>query len=164
MHAISGSNEEKEMTMKPIRTIMAAFAAFTMSLATNAYAGGGGPHVRVINGQQPASMTGYLKLDGIAGESADKKKSKHIEVLSWSWGAEPRNGAAGSANITLKRGFASLSSGQRIGSMTVVLKGRRGAQRYTLENVYVTSYQTAGSAADTRPTETLSLNFEKIKY
>src|SRR5258708_8889413 len=51
------------------------------------------------------AFDGFLKVDGIDGESTDDKHKNEIEVLSFHWGvSQPRSGSASSAgSLTAER-------------------------------------------------------------
>lgn len=131
-----------------------------------------------------AAVDYFLKIDGIPGESTDEKHKDQIDVESWSWGetntAGHSTGGGGGAgkvafqdfHFTMKVNKASpklmqaAASGQHIKEavLTAQLSGERGQEflEIKMTNVFVTSYQTGGSAGDL-PTESISLNFTKIE-
>lgn len=125
----------------------------------------------------PASamkIDGFLKVPDIPGEARSGGTDGWIEVTSVSFGgrARPAGKGAGVSNITLKRGVhsAALERAARVKTKfpwaTLRVSdssARAGYIEYKLENVYISSYQTssAGARSDI-PTETLSLNFDKI--
>ena len=126
----------------------------------------------------------FLKIDGIPGESLDSKHKDEIEVLSWSWGethegAVSSGGGAGSGKVAmddlhvstqLSRASPALllacASGKHIKS--AVLTGRKAGKgqmeylTFSLSDVLVSGYQTAGSEAEA-PLDSISLNFSKIE-
>lgn len=133
----------------------------------------------------PADAAGYLKIGDIKGESVDDAHKGEIEILSWSWGETQSGSAAASGMPTGKRQHKPLTitkrvdkaspllqqaatSGKMIDKMDLTLPKEGGRAEeyvtYELERVYITSYQTGGSAGgDVVPTETISLNYEEIK-
>lgn len=129
----------------------------------------------------------YLKLDGIDGESQDGVYEKHIEVLSWSWGAtQPGTfhyGSGGSAGRVAMTDLSIVkymdnssntimgkcSSGKHIEKAELFLrksgqgKNPKPFQIYTMQPVIISSYSTGGSGGEDQLTETLTLNFGKIE-
>ncbi|HEV2555666.1 MAG TPA: type VI secretion system tube protein Hcp [Bosea sp. (in: a-proteobacteria)] len=128
-----------------------------------------------------------LEIDGIKGESQDKKLKDMIEVDSFSWGvsnggshASGTGGGAGKANFqdihfTSSVGKASptlalsCANGKHISKAVLhVRKQGEDQQEYytiTLEDLLVSSYQSGDAAGGTTvPTDQFSLNFAKIKY
>ena len=119
----------------------------------------------------------FLKIDGIPGESLDSKHKDEIEVLSWSWGethegAVSSGGGAGSGKVAMDDLHVSTqlllacASGKHIKS--AVLTGRKACKgqmeylTFSLSDVLVSGYQTAGSQAEA-PLDSISLNFSKIE-
>jgi type VI secretion system secreted protein Hcp len=128
----------------------------------------------------------FLKIDGIPGESQDTKHKGEIDVGNWSWGetatvptALGTGGGAGKVTIqpftfTARISKASpllmmaCASGRHI--KNAVLTARRGGKAQAefltiaLEDVLVSSYQTAGGAEDGSPLlDSISLNFRTIR-
>jgi len=129
----------------------------------------------------------FLKIDGIPGESADSKHKDEIDVETWSWGEAnpvPHGGGSGAGagrveiqdfNFTARFSKASpnlmlaCASGKHF--KDAVLRARRGAGKsqadfltFSLSDVLVSSYQTAGAeAGDVAPVDSVSLNFSKIQ-
>jgi type VI secretion system secreted protein Hcp len=131
----------------------------------------------------PAAVDYFLKLPDVPGESTDAQHPDEIVILSYSWGVQgPTASGGGGAGVAtfgdvvcvkeMDRAspelFNRLASGAVLPTATLV--GRRaGAQPFEfmkieLENVMVTSIQSSGAAAGDVPTETLSLNYEKIRW
>jgi len=127
-----------------------------------------------------AAVDMFIKIDGIDGESRDKDHSGWIEVESFSWGAS-RGGnrqadsvIPGSLTITKSIDQASPSlmqacvSGKDLGEVFVGLittdeKTERDQYiTYKLMKVRLTSCATSDS--DDRPTESITLNYDKIDY
>ena len=137
----------------------------------------------------PIPATDYLlEIDGIKGESADKKHKDSIDIESFSWGASQTavhssGGGGGAGKVSFQDFhftkaidrstpllFKRVATGEHI--KKAVLFGRKaggGQQEYlkiTLSDVLVSSYkvepQAPGSGAG--PTEEVSLNFAKIEY
>jgi len=126
----------------------------------------------------------FLKIDGIPGESQDAKHKGEIDVEAWSWGetASVPSGAGGGAGkvdiqpLTLTAGLSKASpqlmlacaSGKHIKS--AVLTGRRAGKgqaeflTFVLEDLLVSSYQTAGGAGgEIGPFDSLTLDFSSIR-
>jgi type VI secretion system secreted protein Hcp len=129
----------------------------------------------------------FLKIDGIAGESADAKHKSEIDIESWSWGANNKGnmaqgggGGAGKVsmhdfNFVMKENKASpllmlaCAQGQHIKSAQLTCrKAGTDAQEFLtikFTDLLVSSFQTGGSAqGDHVPVDQISLNFAKIEY
>lgn len=135
-------------------------------------------------------MAGYLKIDGIEGESVDKGHEKWINLLSVSQGlSRPmKAGASGSTrqrasvdlgDVVLVKELDSstpklihaLCDGKNFKEVLIDLctstggDGRVPYYQWKLEQVFITSYDVSGAATDGGvPTESMSLNFEKIHW
>lgn len=134
------------------------------------------------------SGAGYIKFDGVDGESADGRHEKWIDILSMSQtihrsqAVDPTTGASTRGAVVLgdivctkeldkstPKLAEAICTGRVFPLVEIELAAPvGGAQqtyyRYELKNVMVTSYSFAGSGQDgTRPVEQLSLNFEEIK-
>jgi type VI secretion system secreted protein Hcp len=128
-----------------------------------------------------------LEIDGIKGESQDKKHKDTIEVESFSWGAsQPGSFASGSGGGAGKASFQDLhftstvnkaspllakacATGQHIKKAVLFVRKAGGAQEdfysVTLEDVLISSYQSGGHGGSTAlPTDQFSLNYAKIKF
>jgi type VI secretion system secreted protein Hcp len=129
----------------------------------------------------------FLKLDGIPGESVDKKHKDEIEILSFSWGVSNSGsigsgggGGEGKANFSDFNFVSSLqksspklwltcATGQHIKQAVLTCRKAGGDNfefyKVTLTDVLVSSYQSGGSAqgSDTRPTDSFSLAYAKIR-
>lgn len=130
----------------------------------------------------------FLKLDGIDGESRDRTHQKWIEIHSWSWGeanvGASSSGAAGGKvsvqdmhftcpiNAASPLLFKACATGQHIKKAT--LSCRQAADKHkeylqiNLADCLVSSYEPGGTSdgrakVDDRPTESLSLNFQKME-
>ena len=113
------------------------------------------------------SATDYLlKLEGIKGESKDGRHIDEIIIESYSF-----NTAAKSVSIERFRSpIASpkiqeaCSTGRLIKKAVLFVRKAPGSDeflKYELENVLISSYRVSGSAS--KPGESFSLNFERIK-
>ena len=128
----------------------------------------------------------FLKIDGIEGESTDKKHAKEIDVDAWTWGesqtgsgAPGGGGGAGKVSMqdfsfTMKFNKASpklmlaCATGKHIKSATLaVRKAGQGQQDYltlTFVDVLVSSFQTGGSeASGLLPLDHVSLRYARIE-
>lgn len=172
------------------RRWLAGLAVAAVLLGAIALAGSAGG--RVGNGATPPvppgtegpTMSYRMTIDGPGGTGP----GEWIDVLSWSWGMSQSGtsssgggGGAGKVSIQdfsftkesdktstkLMQACASGSHFQKVVIDFVVTDNKDPENRYMqyeLTNVLVTSFQTGGSAGgDDRPTEQVTLNFEKIK-
>jgi type VI secretion system secreted protein Hcp len=127
----------------------------------------------------------FLKIDGIKGESKVKGKEEQIDVLAWSWGMSQSGtghvgGGSGSGKVSvqdlhvtkyLDKASCDLifhcASGKHIPKAELVVrKAGENALEYlkvSMEDILVTSVSTGGSGGEDRITESLSLNFAKVK-
>ena len=127
----------------------------------------------------------FLEVDGIKGESGDAGHKGAITVLAWSWGLSNSGtfhtgsgGGSGKANfqdlsVTKYVDLASAdlayscASGKHL--KTVKLFVRKAGESpleyltYQMEDILVTSSSTGGSGGEDRFTESVTLNFAKIK-
>jgi type VI secretion system secreted protein Hcp len=134
-----------------------------------------------------ASSDFLLKIDGIDGESQDKKHKGEIDLLSWSWsesntGSHSRGGGGGGSgkvamqdfHFTMKVNKASpklmlaCATGQHILSATLTCRKAGGEQQEYMtvkfSDLMISSYQTGGSeGSDSLPTEQIAFNFSKIE-
>jgi type VI secretion system secreted protein Hcp len=128
----------------------------------------------------------FLKLDGVKGESLDKKYKGEIDVLAWSWGmsnsgtAHVGGGAgAGKANVqdlSISKYIDKASAPTHLAALTgkhfkeatlVVRKAGENPQEYitiTMTTVLITSVSAGGSGGEDRLTENVTLNFAKVKF
>ena len=130
-----------------------------------------------------------LEIDGIKGESVDKKFPGAMEIESFSWGVTNAGsfsmgtgGGAGKASlqdfhITTNLSSASpvlmqsCATGQHIKKAILHVRkqggGIEGSQleyySWKFTDLLVTSFQTGGSSGSPLPTEQISLNFAKIE-
>lgn len=133
-------------------------------------------------------MAGYIKFDGIDGESVDKDHKGWINILSFGQAIhQPGGGSTGTArrrgdvilddiNVAKLLDKASPKIAESVCKGKVFSKveieltasytdaGRVTYYRYELKNVLVTSYNVSGAAqSEDVPAEDFSLNFEEIK-
>ncbi len=133
-------------------------------------------------------MSGFLKFDGVEGESKDKNHEKWSRIESFGQGmTQPGGGATGA---TRRRGSVimddiavskemdkaspkiaeALCTGKVFPKVEIHLVANYGGEdrqtyyAYELKNVLVTGYNVGGSAqAEDVPMEDFTLNFEEIK-
>lgn len=128
----------------------------------------------------------FLKLDGIAGESADSKHKGEIDIQSFSFGVTQagtasHGGGAGagkasfqdlkiikpadkaSPNLMLK-----CATGEHIKEAILTVRKAGGQQqeyyKIKLSDLIVSSFQNNGSGENSIPVESVSLNFAKIEF
>lgn len=126
-----------------------------------------------------------LEIDGIKGESKDKKHKETIEINSFSWGLSQSasfygggGGGAGKASFqditfTTQANKTSpllanrCATGEHIKKATLFVRkaGKEQLDYYkiVLEDLIVTSFQNSGGGGDI-PSESFSLAYAKIKY
>ena len=130
-----------------------------------------------------AEAAGYLKFEGVKGESTDKDHQDWIDVLSVRWDTQkPATSATGERVMRPRMGAGSVTITKRVDKASPVLMRRNSSGRhidkvvidatyggaratymkYELKDVRITSYTTAG--ADERMTETITLNYQKIRF
>lgn len=135
-------------------------------------------------------MAGYMKIDGVDGESTDAGHEKWINLLSVSQGlSRPmKAGASGSTRqrastdvgdvVVVKEMDSSttkliqaLCDGKNYKEILIDLctstgkEGRVPYYQWKLEKCFITSYDVSGGATDgSVPTESLSINFERIHW
>lgn len=127
----------------------------------------------------------FLKIDGIKGESKDKKHKDEIDLMSWSWGesnagSHAQGGGGGAGKVSMQDFHFTMqinkatpelmlacASGKHIASAVLVCRKAGGEQEEYLEikfsDLLVSSFQTGNGGSET-PVEQISLNFSKIEY
>ena len=117
------------------------------------------------------AMSGYLKIGDIKGESKDEGHKDWIDILSVDWD-EGSSAAARQVVVTRTLDKASpkiveaIADGANFRAVSLDAPddradaGQQTYLRYELENARVTSYSI--DASGDIPTETITLNFEKI--
>jgi type VI secretion system secreted protein Hcp len=132
-----------------------------------------------------AAVDYFLKIDGIPGESRDRKHKGEIELESFRWGVaqtgSPGAGGGGGAGkvqvhdfhfvMTVNKAspklFLACASGQHIKQATFVgRKAGKGQQEFLLykfTDVLISSYQTGGGSGETLPMDQVSLSFARIE-
>jgi len=141
-----------------------------------------------VGGIAPSLAAGFLELEGIEGETADKNHQGWIDILSFSHGMTRwegdrdrlmtpplSTGSTGPGELTISRLAESpLSSlylscvrGKELGGARIDLCAGKGRKRscveYVLSKVTVLSLEVSRPDGE-RPTETLTLGFEKMKW
>lgn len=133
------------------------------------------------------AMSMILDLDGVGGESKVDGYTDKIDILSYSLGFHQSatghrgggsaGGVSGATDLSVVKYLDKSSSQLSVRCLTgshfpkvtfYVLKsvGDDSKEPYyviTMENVIVSSYSLGGTPSEDQPTETISLNFEKIK-
>ncbi|OYW67579.1 MAG: Hcp1 family type VI secretion system effector [Bosea sp. 12-68-7] len=127
-----------------------------------------------------------LVLDGIKGESTDKKLEGNIDISSFSWGlSNAGTHAVGTGGGKAKASFQDIhftaptskaspnlaqacANGKHIKKAVLhVRKAGEQQQEYytlTLEDLLVSSYQSGDSSGGGDATDQFALNFAKVKY
>jgi type VI secretion system secreted protein Hcp len=128
----------------------------------------------------------FLELDGVKGESVDKKHKDKIDILGWQWGISNTGtfhhgsgGGAGKASfndITVSKYVDAASANIMLycangkhfakGKIIVRKAGGENALEYLtveLHNVLVTGYNLGGGGGQERLVENVALNFAKVK-
>jgi type VI secretion system secreted protein Hcp len=127
----------------------------------------------------------FLELEGVKGESVDKTHKGKIDILSWSWGLSNTGtlhhgsgGGAGKASfqdITVTKYVDAASPNLMLycaggkhfakGKIIVRKAGDTPLEYLTIEfdKVMVAAYQTGGSGGEERISESVTLNFAKVK-
>jgi type VI secretion system secreted protein Hcp len=125
----------------------------------------------------------FLQIVGIEGESRDAKHKGWLDVASWSWGEShpepPVHGGGGGAgkaqfqdfhfvirvNKASPQLFLACASGKHIKEAKLAArKAGKGQQEYltwTFSDILVSNFQV--SASSEVPTESVSLNYAKVK-
>ncbi len=134
-----------------------------------------------------AKFDAFLKIDGVEGESEDSKHKKEIEVLSFHFGASNASsmgmgggGGTGKADVhdlsfSFTHGSASpklfefCCNGKHIPKAILTNRKAGGDDpleflKITLSDVFVTSYNAAGSTGADLPIDQATLSFTKIEH
>ena len=128
----------------------------------------------------------YMHIEGIPGESQAEGHHNEFDIYAFSWGetntrALGGGGGAGSGKVSMQdfhftkpagksspKLFLACASGRHLPAVQIVVttlgnEREQNLQRYVLSDCIISSYQTGGDG-DSRPTESLSLNFTKIEF
>ncbi len=128
----------------------------------------------------------FIKIGDIKGESRDASHKDEIDVLSWSWGMSQSGtmhsgggGGSGKVNVAdlnitkwIDKSTPNLMKSCCNGEVLkeAVLKVRKAGKKpleyvtFKMTDVIITSVQTGGSGGDEQITETITLNFAKVRY
>src|SRR5215813_9384776 len=132
-----------------------------------------------------AAFDAFLKIEGIDGESQDSKLPKHIELLSYSFGATQTGsfsygGGGGAGKVQFQdfhfnkrcdcassELYNRCSTGKHIPKAELLVRKAGGEQqvyfKVTFEDIIVSSQTVSGQGAgDPIPQETISFNFSKM--
>jgi type VI secretion system Hcp family effector len=173
-----------------VRTALLIGGAFmVVTLPASAQSAAPTPVVAVQAPVQPAPAiapkpTRFLMVDGIAGESIDAAHPGWIEIGSFQWGTTPASAPSGAGSRVARTGGVSsfvftknvdkasaalhkaAVEGSHIKTVVLDLVSHTKGEYYqaTMSDVLVSSYR--ANAGQTRPTESMTLNFAKldIKY
>ncbi len=124
----------------------------------------------------------FFEIDGIKGESTDRKHKDWIEIESWSWGANQTSsqsggGGAGKVNVqdfsfvaksstASPEMMSSVAKGEHIKSAQLAVRKAGGKQSdyltLKLTDVLITNYQSKGTN-ESRPTDNVTVNYGKLK-
>ena len=126
----------------------------------------------------------FLKVNGVKGESKDKKHAGEIDILAWSWGVSNSGSAHGGGGVGAgKANVQDISLTKYIDkSSTDLLKSACSGKHFTdakltvrkaggqpleyliltLNDVMVTALSTGGSGGEDRLTENVTLTFSKF--
>jgi type VI secretion system secreted protein Hcp len=125
------------------------------------------------------ASNGFLKLDGVTGDSQDESHGGEIEIQSFSWGASNSSGSAGGAGKANISDFSIVKicdqatpvlfqrccNGDKSATADVTLRSTAGGQveflKIHFEDVYVTSWQSSGQCDGSVPMESVSFSFDK---
>jgi type VI secretion system secreted protein Hcp len=130
----------------------------------------------------------FMDIDGVKGESVDKKHSKTIDVLAWSWGMAQSGtthmgpgGGSGKVQVhdlsfTKYVDSASpqlmlfCSNGKHLKEAKLFIRRAAGEKeggleylKITMNEIIITSLSTGGSGGEDRFTEHVTLNFADVK-
>jgi type VI secretion system secreted protein Hcp len=126
----------------------------------------------------------FMKIEGVDGESKDKKHTKEIDVLAWSWGmsnsgSAHTGGGAGAGKVNVQdlsftkyvdsaspKLMLACCNGKHYDQalLTVRKAGEKPVEyiKIKLTEVLITSISTGGSGGEDRLTENVTLNFAKV--
>jgi len=128
----------------------------------------------------------YMKIEGIDGDVHAEGHENWHEIFSFSWGesqsaSNSQGGGGGAGRVSMSdltvmkmsgKGSPLLmfacASGKLLPAVQMeMVRTTEGQglilQRWTLTNAMITSFQVSGSGGEV-PTESISLNYTKIKY
>ncbi len=127
------------------------------------------------------AFDGFIKIDGIKGETADHKHKEEIEVFSYTWGCKQSGSSssgsgAGAGKVQVddfsfvKRYdksspilFMKCCTGEHIKDALFTVRKAGGEQvefiKLKFTDLVITSIQTGGSGSDEIPMETVAFTF-----
>src|SRR5262245_26811220 len=127
----------------------------------------------------------FLKIDDVEGDSDDRNHKGEIDVQSFSWGeSQAGTGGAGGGGGTGRVSFQDFHFTMLVNKASPVLmaacatgkhfkeakltcrKGGGGGVEFLtikMNDILVSSYQTAGNTGDDVPVDEIGLNFAKIE-
>jgi type VI secretion system secreted protein Hcp len=133
-----------------------------------------------MRGERLMASDYFLEIEGIKGESKDKKHKDMIDVESWSWGASQLDtvgtpGLKGEDlsfhhHIDKASPVLMLSCAQGKHIPKAVLYIRRSADdsgdyyKVTFEDVLISSFQHGGEGGGALPTEQVSMHYAKVDF
>lgn len=158
-HGIPFQFEEVEMRIRKMKMVLIA-STMVAGLLGSASAS--------------AAVDTFLKIDGIAGESADDRHKGEIDVFGWAWSvAATTPGKRGCIKgMTISKAFDSASpklitnAATGAGAPKAVLtlrKAGRSQQEFlviTMSNVLISSYSVGGASGQDGVLENVVLNFD----
>jgi len=129
----------------------------------------------------------FIKITGVDGEAKDKKHTKEINVLAWSWGVSNSGsahvgGGAGSGKVNVQdlnftkyvdssspKLLLASCSGQHYDQAVLTVRKAGGDNpveylKIKLQEVLVSSVSHGGHGGDDRLTENVVLNFAKFNF
>jgi type VI secretion system secreted protein Hcp len=129
----------------------------------------------------------FLKIGDIQGEALDASHKNEIDVLAWSWGLSQSGtmhlgsgGSAGKVSIqdvsvtkyvdkATPNLIKACCNGKQYPNAILVVRKAGGDTtveyvKITMEPVIITSVSSGGSQGEERLTESVQLNFGKVKY
>jgi type VI secretion system secreted protein Hcp len=130
-----------------------------------------------------AAFDAFLKIDGIDGESTDRRHPREIQVLSFSWGVSNSGaghvgGGGGAGKVSVQdlhimkevdkatpKLMLACATGKHIAKAVLTLRKSGGDRseaylKITMEDVLISSYQVSGSGGGS--TDSVSFVFGKI--
>jgi type VI secretion system secreted protein Hcp len=133
------------------------------------------------------SVDMFIKIEKIAGESADAAHAGEIDVLSWSWGATQsattHSGSGGGSgkvhvqDLTFTKRidkaspalFAYCCSGMHLADALLIVRKAGGDApvdyvKVKMEEVLISSYTTGGVGQSDELHETVTLNFGRVTF
>lgn len=129
-------------------------SSFTLSESTS-----------IASNATPAAFDAFLKLDGIPGESTAAGHKQWILLESCSVNLAQKTIAIERTKTPVSSPKLAAAAAQGKVIKRAILHVRKAGGdylQYELENVLISNYQISGAAS--RPMESLSINFEEVKF